>query len=77
MQVEIQIPEANKEDLGKQPQIYLEGLKDYPNERCQPQISELQAVFRLSLTDFYECGVTRMVNQLTVTKSICINTVPM
>lgn len=63
MQVEIQIPEANKDD--KQPQIYLEGLKDYPNERCQPQISELHAVFRLSLTDFYECGVTRMVNQLT------------
>uniref|UniRef100_A0A0A1XIK0 Linoleate 9S-lipoxygenase n=3 Tax=Zeugodacus cucurbitae TaxID=28588 RepID=A0A0A1XIK0_ZEUCU len=60
MQVEIQIPETNKE-----PQIYLEGLKDYPNERCQPQITDSQAVFRLSLTDFYECGVTRMVNQLT------------
>ncbi|XP_036330244.1 uncharacterized protein LOC118742349 isoform X1 [Rhagoletis pomonella] len=70
MQVEIQIPDtgsviSNKDDSNSKTQIYLEGLKDYPNERCQPQINELQATFRLSLTDFYECGVTRMVNQLT------------
>ncbi|XP_004526373.1 uncharacterized protein LOC101457133 [Ceratitis capitata] len=65
MQVEIQIPETTKDNPGNKSQIYLEGLKDYPNERCQPEISDQQAVFRLSLTDFYECGVTRMVNQLT------------
>ncbi|XP_067629629.1 uncharacterized protein qsm isoform X2 [Eurosta solidaginis] len=65
MQVEIQIPERSKDDPATKAQIYLEGLKDYPNQRCQPQLSELEAVFRLSLTDFYECGVTRMVNQLT------------
>ncbi|XP_037818418.1 uncharacterized protein LOC119608178 [Lucilia sericata] len=47
------------------PQIYLEGLKGYPDERCHPEINGSLAVFRLSLSDFYECGVTRMVNQLT------------
>ncbi|XP_058983816.1 uncharacterized protein LOC101892098 isoform X2 [Musca domestica] len=47
------------------PQIYLEGLKGYPDERCHPEINGSLAIFRLSLTDFYECGVTRMVNQLT------------
>lgn len=52
----------------EKPQIYLEGLKGYPDERCHPEINGSLAVFRLSLTDFYECGVTRMVNQLTVCK---------
>ncbi|KAH8411016.1 hypothetical protein KR222_006501, partial [Zaprionus bogoriensis] len=47
------------------PQIYLEGLKGYPDVRCQPEINGALAVFSLSLSDFYECGVTRMVNQLT------------
>lgn len=46
--------------------IYLEGLKDYPDERCHPKINETFAVFQLSLSDFYECGVTRMINQITV-----------
>ncbi|XP_065369572.1 uncharacterized protein qsm [Calliphora vicina] len=49
----------------EKPQIYLEGLKGYPDERCHPEINGSLAVFRLSLSDFYECGVTRMVNQLT------------
>ncbi|XP_055379735.1 uncharacterized protein LOC129610930 [Condylostylus longicornis] len=47
------------------PNIYLEGLKGYPNEKCQPNINETLAQFRLSLTDIYECGVTRMVNKIT------------
>lgn len=51
------------------PQIYLEGLKGYPDERCHPEINGSLAIFRLSLTDFYECGVTRMVNQLTVCRT--------
>lgn len=53
-------------DNHEKPQIYLEGLKGYPDERCHPEINGSLAIFRLSLTDFYECGVTRMVNQLTV-----------
>ncbi|XP_034477935.1 uncharacterized protein LOC117784335 [Drosophila innubila] len=55
---------TNSSDL-ERPQIYLEGLKGYPDVRCQPEINGALAVFRLSLSDFYECGVTRMVNQLT------------
>lgn len=54
----------NSSDV-ERPQIYLEGLKGYPDVRCQPEINGALAVFRLSLSDFYECGVTRMVNQLT------------
>lgn len=50
--------------------IYLEGLKDYPDERCQAKINETFAVFQLSLSDFYECGVTRMINQITVSHQI-------
>ncbi|XP_041448882.1 uncharacterized protein LOC111077986 [Drosophila obscura] len=63
MRVDIGLPAAEKDE--SPPQIYLEGLKGYPDERCQPQIDGSLAVFRLSLSDFYECGVTRMVNQLT------------
>ncbi|KAH8372812.1 hypothetical protein KR009_005173 [Drosophila setifemur] len=64
MRVDIGLPEAEGKDQTA-PQIYLEGLKGYPDVRCQPQIDGSLAVFRLSLSDFYECGVTRMVNQLT------------
>ncbi|XP_017150048.2 uncharacterized protein LOC108160513 [Drosophila miranda] len=63
MRVDIGLPAAEKDHSA--PQIYLEGLKGYPDERCQPQIDGSLGVFRLSLSDFYECGVTRMVNQLT------------
>ncbi|XP_016989480.1 uncharacterized protein LOC108051771 [Drosophila rhopaloa] len=64
MRVDIGLPDADSKNQSA-PQIYLEGLKGYPDERCQPQIDGSLAVFRLSLSDFYECGVTRMVNQLT------------
>ncbi|XP_051860375.1 uncharacterized protein LOC117570133 isoform X1 [Drosophila albomicans] len=71
MRVEIGLPSdgdvsstSNSSDA-ERPQIYLEGLKGYPDVRCQPEINGALAVFRLSLSDFYECGVTRMVNQLT------------
>ncbi|KAH8373774.1 hypothetical protein KR200_008146 [Drosophila serrata] len=66
MRVDIGLPEAADSKDQSAPQIYLEGLKGYPDVRCQPQIDGSLAVFRLSLSDFYECGVTRMVNQLTV-----------
>ncbi|XP_017867975.1 PREDICTED: uncharacterized protein LOC108616950 [Drosophila arizonae] len=66
MRVEIGLPaETNASAPADRTQIYLEGLKGYPDVRCQPAIDGALAVFRLSLSDFYECGVTRMVNQLT------------
>lgn len=46
--------------------IYLESLKGYPNQRCQPTIENHVARFELSLRDFHECGVTRMVYQMDV-----------
>lgn len=64
MRVEIGIPD-NINDNKTQPQIYLEGLKGYPDVRCRPSINGSLAEFRLSLKDFYECGVTRMLNKLT------------
>ncbi|KAH8261056.1 hypothetical protein KR044_002624, partial [Drosophila immigrans] len=63
MRVDIGLPSDSSD--AERPQIYLEGLKGYPDVRCQPEINGALAVFSLSLSDFYECGVTRMVNQLT------------
>ncbi|KFB43944.1 AGAP005350-PA-like protein [Anopheles sinensis] len=45
--------------------VYLEGMKGYPDPKCRPTIEENQALFELSLTNIYECGVTRVVNQIT------------
>lgn len=47
--------------------IYLKGLKGYPNPACLPQTDpvEATAVFQLNLTDFYQCGITRAINQIT------------
>lgn len=64
MRVEIGIPDSIDDNKTK-PQIYLEGLKGYPDVRCQPTINGSLAEFRLSLKDFYECGVTRMIYKLT------------
>lgn len=69
MRVDIGLPADTSASSADRPQIYLEGLKGYPDVRCQPEINGALAVFRLSLSDFYECGVTRMVNQLTVGES--------
>lgn len=62
MQVHIILPQET-DDV---PNIYLEGMKGYPNPHCKPVLSEKIAQFKLPLTDFYECGVTRVVNKLTV-----------
>lgn len=62
MKVAIAVPD-NYQDSH---QIYLEGMKGYPNPSCQPEIKDSLAQFSLSLKDIYECGVTRVVNKLTV-----------
>ncbi|CAD7076855.1 unnamed protein product [Hermetia illucens] len=61
MRVEIAIPMGKASET----EIYLEGLKGYPDVRCQPKVNETWAEFTLSLEDFYTCGITRMVNKLT------------
>nr|ATU83043.1 secreted hypothetical protein [Pristhesancus plagipennis] len=43
--------------------IYLDGLKYYTDAACKPTLSEHQAVFNLSLTDIFQCGVTRIIQQ--------------
>lgn len=48
--------------------VYLEGLKGYPNPRCQPTIKDRIAQFELPLRDFYECGVTRVVYKTNVSQ---------
>ncbi|KAF5290984.1 hypothetical protein FQA39_LY14515 [Lamprigera yunnana] len=47
--------------------IYLHGLRDYPNPACKPLTDTTGnlAVFQLNLTNFYECGITRVINRLT------------
>lgn len=52
--------------------VYLEGMKGYPEPKCQPIISDHVARFQLSLLDFYECGVTRVVYKLNVRILLCL-----
>lgn len=58
------------EDNIKPSDVYLEGMKGYPNPKCQPTIKDHEAQFVLSLRDFYECGVTRIVYKLNVSRLI-------
>lgn len=50
--------------------IYLQQLKDYPDPSCRATIDPQKtlAVFDLSLTDVYRCGITRITNNLSVSK---------
>lgn len=64
MVVDIALPQVS--DSNDTPQIYLEGMKGYPNPKCLPNVSNKMAHFKLSLEDFYECGVTRVTNKITV-----------
>lgn len=66
MQVEIVLPSEDKSGTTPSSHVYLEGLKGYPDVRCQPVTNGGLAEFKLSLKDFFECGVTRMVNKITV-----------
>lgn len=62
MKVEIILPDEKIDPS----HVYLEGMKGYPNQRCQPTITDQVAQFQLPLRDFYECGVTRIVYKLNV-----------
>lgn len=52
--------------------VYLEGMKGYPDPKCQPTFSDHVARFQLSLLDFYECGVTRIVYKLNVRNTFIV-----
>ncbi|XP_069692522.1 uncharacterized protein qsm [Periplaneta americana] len=45
--------------------IYLEQLKDFPDEACHPRLEHRKATFRLNLTDVFHCGLTRVINSAT------------
>uniref|UniRef100_A0A1Q3FPD4 ZP domain-containing protein n=2 Tax=Culex tarsalis TaxID=7177 RepID=A0A1Q3FPD4_CULTA len=45
--------------------VYLEGMKGYPDPKCKPTVKDTLAEFQLSLVNIYECGVTRVVNKIT------------
>lgn len=47
--------------------IYLQGLKAYPDPACRPQVDAngSQAVLELNLRDVYQCATTRVTNKLT------------
>lgn len=63
MRVEVVLPNSD-EKLNTE--TYLDGMKGYPNPKCQPDVKDGLAEFKLSLADIYECGVTRVVNKITV-----------
>uniref|UniRef100_A0A182IYI4 ZP domain-containing protein n=1 Tax=Anopheles atroparvus TaxID=41427 RepID=A0A182IYI4_ANOAO len=58
MRVDVALPSHNVS-------VYLDGMKGYPDPKCKPTIRENQALFELSLTNIYDCGVTRVINQIT------------
>lgn len=43
-------------------QVYIQGLRDYPDIACRPHIDENTAVFNLGLDDVFRCAVTRAVS---------------
>ncbi|XP_048514635.1 uncharacterized protein LOC105684285 isoform X2 [Athalia rosae] len=47
--------------------IYLQNLKDYPDEACKPKLSDGVATFWLSLEEeeFSRCGLTKVFNTVT------------
>ena len=61
MKVLVALPDNNT-------RVYLEGLNGYKIEKCEPKINENLAVFELSLINFYDCGLIRVVNKLTVSR---------
>ncbi|XP_058067297.1 uncharacterized protein LOC131216747 [Anopheles bellator] len=61
MRVDVALPTSNF----SQEFVYLDGMKGYPDPKCRPAIRENLAVFELSLTNIYDCGVTRVINQIT------------
>lgn len=63
MKVLVALPESNT-------RVYLEGLNGYKNEKCEPKIEDNLAVFELSLINFYDCGIIRVVNKLTVSGGV-------
>lgn len=67
MKVDIVLLEENIDPSS----VYLEGMKGYPNPKCQPTFADHVARFQLSLLDFYECGVTRIVYKLNVS-GLCV-----
>lgn len=48
--------------------VYLQGLRDYPDPACRPQLNPegSLAILELSLKDVYQCATTRVTNKLTV-----------
>lgn len=63
MKVLVALPESNT-------RVFLEGLNGYKNEKCEPKIEDNLAVFELSLINFYDCGIIRVVNKLTVSGGV-------
>lgn len=59
MKVLVALPDNNT-------RVYLEGLNGYRSEKCEPKVTNDLAVFELSLINFYDCGLIRVVNKLTV-----------
>lgn len=52
-------------------QVYIQGLRDYPDMACRPHTDQAgsTAVFDLGLDDVYRCAVTRAVSAQMVSKT--------
>lgn len=61
MRVEIPISTSTR-------QVYLQGLKDYPDPACKPRPDPAGylTILELNLNDVYQCATTRVTNKHTV-----------
>lgn len=57
MKIDIALPDGGFDAQN----VYLEGMKGFPNPKCQPSITGQFAQFNLPLGNFFDCGVTRVV----------------
>lgn len=57
---------ALPDDTDSTTTVYLDGHFSKINKKCEPTMSDNLAVFELSLIDYYECGILRVVNKITV-----------
>lgn len=65
------LPDAMVVDVIKSDSIvdvYLNNLKNYPDNECQAKLDGNRAQFHLSLVDIHRCGVTKVSNKMTGTK---------
>ncbi|KAK7862346.1 hypothetical protein R5R35_011573 [Gryllus longicercus] len=68
MAIEVPLPDSGSS-------VYLQHLKSFSELACQPDIVDGVARFRLPLDNVFQCGITRVTNQQTGTRTYWVRVV--